>query len=137
MTNQPAAQLIADNLPTLIHPGDGKSGPIPLPLPMFRTSAIPPGMAQEFAEEAGIPSFDIATLTAEAIVALLESKGWALIPQTELNQLRTDAAETPAGTRTITLHRSNVTTPPVLSIAVGKADKIVLPDAALNALKEA
>lgn len=137
MTNQPVAQLIADNLPALIHPGDGKSGPIPLPLPMFRTSAIPPGMAQEFAQEAGIPHFDIAKLTGEAIVALLEANGWALVQEAELTQLRTDASEMPDCTRIITLHRSNITTPPVLSITVGKDDKIVIPDIALNALKEA
>lgn len=87
----PIAQLIADNLPALIHPGDGKSGPIPLPLPMFRTSAIPPGMAQEMAKEAGLPSFDIAKLTAEALSALFNTNGWAFIQQAELTQLRADA----------------------------------------------
>ncbi|WRQ08138.1 hypothetical protein JDBV06_00555 [Mycobacterium phage dwieneke] len=83
--------LIRENLPHLVHPGDGK-GPIPLPLPMFRNSAIPAHMAKDMAEEAGLPSFDIAKLTAEAIVALLEQNGWRFIQKVELGALREAAA---------------------------------------------
>ncbi|AVO21697.1 hypothetical protein I5I01_gp92 [Mycobacterium phage MooMoo] len=91
VTNQPVADLISANLPHLVHPGDDK-GPIPLPLPMFRNSAIPRDMADEMAKEAGLPTFDIAKLTAEAIVALLESNGWSITRTDELAQLKTDAA---------------------------------------------
>lgn len=89
------AELIAAHLAQgLVHPGDGK--PIALPLPMFQTSAIPPEMAEEFANQAGLPTADITKLTAEAIVHLLESNGLAIIDQAELDQLRTDAQEVTA-----------------------------------------
>lgn len=92
MINEPVAQLIADNLPGLIHPGDDK-GPIPLPLPMFRNSHIPADMAKQMADEAGLPSFDIAKLTGEAIAHLLDEKGIDLtITKAEVAQLRADAA---------------------------------------------
>ncbi|AAN12638.1 gp80 [Mycobacterium phage Che9c] len=90
MTNQPVADFIRENLPHLVHPGDEK-GPIPLALPMFRNSAIPPEMAKDMADEAGLPSFDVAKLTAEALVALLEGNGWTIIRADELAQLRSDA----------------------------------------------
>lgn len=85
-------ELIAQHLATgLVHPGDGK--PVALPLPMFQTSAIPPEMADEFANQAGLPSSDITKLTAEAIVHLLERNGLTILDSTELQQLRADATE--------------------------------------------
>ncbi|MGV0634479.1 hypothetical protein ABQE69_09110 [Mycolicibacillus trivialis] len=85
-------ELIATNLAQgLVHPGDGK--PIALPLPMFQTAAIPPDMAREFADQAGLPDANIAKLTAEAIVHLLGQNGYTVIDQAELDQLRTDATE--------------------------------------------
>ncbi|MGV0785123.1 hypothetical protein [Mycolicibacterium sp. XJ775] len=98
MINEPVAQLIADNLPGLIHPGDNK-GPIPLPLPMFRNAHIPADMAKQMADEAGLPSFDIAKLTGEAISHLLTSNGWTVRPTAEWEKLEADAAAAPDGTR--------------------------------------
>lgn len=134
MTNQPVAELIEENLPGLIHPGDGKSGPIPLPLPMFRNSAIPPEQQQRFADEAGLPTFNIAKLTAEALVALLEANGWDLIQHAELDQLRAAAAAPPEGTRIITLHRAKGE-PPVLSITVGNTNQVIMPEAAVRVVE--
>ena len=91
MTNQPVVDLIRDNLPHLVHPG-GDKGPIPLALPMFRNSAIPADQAKQMATEAGLPSLDVTTLTAEAIVALLKANDKTVIDNAELNQLREAAA---------------------------------------------
>lgn len=92
MINEAVAQLIAENLPHLVHPG-GDKGPIPLALPMFRNSAIPADAAKQMAAEAGLPSLDVTTLTAEAIAHLLDEHGYDLtITKTEVAQLRTDAA---------------------------------------------
>lgn len=96
-------ELIATNLAQgLVHPGDGK--PVALPLPMFQTSAIPPEMAEEFANQAGLPTADITKLTAEAIVHLLEQNGLTIIDQAELDQLRTDATEVTARHRQPRIH---------------------------------
>lgn len=92
MTNQPVVDLIRDNLPHLVHPG-GDKGPIPLALPMFRNTAIPAEVAKQMATEAGLPSLDVTTLTAEAIAHLLDEHGYDLtITKTEVAQLRADAA---------------------------------------------
>jgi hypothetical protein len=82
------ADLIAENLPSLTHPGDGK--PFALNLPVFRTAALPPQMATQFAADAGLPSSDIAKLTAEAITALIENNH-VVLTKTEAQQLH-DAA---------------------------------------------
>lgn len=93
MANEAIAELIASRLPTLVHPGDEKTKPFSIPLPMFATAAaLPPEMAEQFAAEADLPSPDIAKLTAEAIVGLIEGEGESvIIPKTELAQLRSDA----------------------------------------------
>lgn len=91
MTNQTITDRIAQALPQLVHPGDGKNGPIPLPGPMFRTNNIPTEQAKQFAEDAGLPSADIARLYAEAITALIETDH-ELLPKTDAEQLRADAA---------------------------------------------
>lgn len=73
-----AVQLIANALKTgLTHPGTG-DGPVPLSLPMFQNSHIPGEMRDRFAEEAGLPHADVAKLTAEALVHLLETNGDAV-----------------------------------------------------------
>ncbi|SRX93575.1 hypothetical protein MSP7336_01814 [Mycobacterium shimoidei] len=92
MPDAAIADLIARSLPELTHPGDGKSGPIVLPLPMFRTSAMPREMAEQFAKDAGLPSPDIARLVAEAIVHVIESGNKTIVDNAELTQLRADAA---------------------------------------------
>lgn len=92
MSDTTTVDLIARSLPELTHPGDGKAGPIVLPLPMFRTAALPPEMAQQFAKDAGLPSPDIAKLVAEAIVHLIESDNKTIVDNAELTQLRADAA---------------------------------------------
>lgn len=93
--------IAADLAQGIVHPGDGRTGPIVLPLPMFRTANIPPQAAQHFAQQAGLPHPDIARLTAEAIVHTVETKGWAHIQQNELEKLRLAAAPEPAGRMTL------------------------------------
>lgn len=91
MTNQVITDRLTQSLPGLIHPGDGKTGPIPLPAPMFRNSALPDAQAQQFAKEAGLPSADFTRLFAEAIVANIETDH-EILTKEEVAQLRADAA---------------------------------------------
>lgn len=93
MPNQRAADHLTRKLTEgLIHPGDGKSGPVMLPLPMFRSATgIPRDQAEHFAKEAGLPSPDISRLTAEALINEIENDGQAIVDQAELEQLRTAA----------------------------------------------
>ena len=95
--DQAAVEIIAQALAGgLTHPGDEKTGAIVLPLPMFRTSNIPPEMAAHFAQEAGLPHADIARLTAEAIVHTLNQGGIETVNGAELTRLRTvDTAAEP------------------------------------------
>lgn len=93
MTNP--AELIETGLANgLVHPGDGKTGALAAALSIFRTSAIPQEMAQEFAEQAGLPDPNIAKLTAEAIMHLLAENGLTVIAQADIDQLHTAAAAT-------------------------------------------
>lgn len=106
MPNEPIVELLARSLADgLTHHGDGK--PFVLPLPTFRTSGIPPEMAQHFAAEAGLPSTDVAKLTAEAIVHTIETNGDSeIVPKAEINALRAQAAgvEPPARMQALELH---------------------------------
>lgn len=88
MPNAAIAQLIADKLPDLTHPGDG-SGAISLPVSTFRMSGIPPEMAEQFARDAGYPSANIPLLIAEALVHLIETDGDStIVRNTELAEMR-------------------------------------------------
>lgn len=88
MPNDAAVQALAKALPGLTHPGYGE-GSIHLPVAAFRAAqSLPPDVAEEFAAEAGLPSADLPTLFAEAIVATLEASGYDIVTQTELANLR-------------------------------------------------
>lgn len=94
MPNTSVSELIAKHLPNLVHPGDEKTKPFAIPLPMFAAAAaLPPEMAEQFAAEADLPSPDIAKLTAEALVHLVESEGGVDLSLTraEVDKLRSDA----------------------------------------------
>ncbi|MCV7100066.1 hypothetical protein [Mycobacterium palustre] len=107
MPNQDVSNLIARRLGEgLTHPGDGKSGPVVLPLPMFRATTIPRAQAEHFAAQAGLPGPNVAQLTGEAIVHSVEQDGWAFIRQTELEQLREAAAGKPPPSGRMTLQFS-------------------------------
>lgn len=89
VANQPAVDIIAQALTSsLHHPGDDKTAPVVIPLPMFRTNGIPPEAAAHFAQEAGLPHANIAQLTAEAIVHTLQAAGKDVIDTAELSRLR-------------------------------------------------
>lgn len=123
--DQAAVEIIAQALAGgLTHPGtfgptgQSISGAIVLPLPMFRTSNIPPEMAAHFAQEAGLPHADIARLTAEAIVHTLNQGGIETVTGAELTRLRAvDTAAEPDRKRSpmftchcdVPLFRTNVT----------------------------
>lgn len=79
MPNLAIADLIAERLPTLVHPGDETHPATALPLPMFASTAIPADVAEHFAEEAGLAHANITKLVAEAIVALIEGEGASVI----------------------------------------------------------
>lgn len=76
MTNTAAAALIAKHLPTgLPHPGNGKDHPPTLiPFPGFRTTGLPP----QYADAINTTAHTIG----EAIINLLETKGWQLVDAT-------------------------------------------------------
>ena len=80
---------------TIIHPGDDDTPPFPLaPLPVFATQAtMPKGMAEDMAEQAGLPHPDFARIYCEAWLALLESVGEVtLVPNDVLADLQAAAA---------------------------------------------
>jgi len=90
-----AARLAPYMAQVLTHPGDGDTPPFPLaPLPVFATQAtMPKGMAEDMAEQAGLPHPDFARIYCEAWLALLESVGEVtLVPNDELSDLRAAAA---------------------------------------------
>lgn len=93
MPSPATAQLIARALPELVYPGDGKSGPVAIPLPMFRSTGITPEMAEQFAKDAGLPPVELTTLVGEAIVHVIESNAKTIIDNAELEALRQAAAE--------------------------------------------
>lgn len=116
----------------VVHPGSAEKNmpPTPIPLPGLSSAGIPPEMAKEFADEAGLPSSDAPKLLAEAIVHLIESEcdgGSTIIPNTELAALRKAAADAPDGTRIISLHCAcdRTMTDPLLEFALGKDDRVV------------
>src|SRR4029077_2389578 len=92
--NSKAVKLLAERLPSgLIHPGDPDSNEPPkvIPLPGLSNLGMPPGMAAHFAAEAGL-SNDAPKVIAEAIFNVLENGGFVIVPETELDQLRAEAA---------------------------------------------
>jgi hypothetical protein len=93
MSNPAVAQLIAQALPALVYPGDGKSAAVVIPLPTFRNTGIPADQAEAYAKEAGLPHMDLAQLVAESIVHLLETNGYPLTSAGEVDQLRLAAAD--------------------------------------------
>lgn len=89
MPNRPFIDIVTQGLASgLIHPGDDTHKPFPLPLPTFRPIQGPPEMAEHFAKEAGLPSPDIARLTAEALDELLEASGKSVVDTAEITRLR-------------------------------------------------
>ena len=94
MSNPAVATLFATTLrDNPIHPGDGKSGPIPIPMPWFRSSGIPSDQAEAFAKEAGVPSMDIAQLAGEVLVHALDNDAKTVIDNAELEALRAAASD--------------------------------------------
>lgn len=85
------AERLAPHLSgVLIHPGDGETKPFPIaPFPQFQTVQMPKGMAEDIAEQSGLPHTDFARIYLEAIIALLETEGGVeLVDQNELADLR-------------------------------------------------
>lgn len=105
MPNQPFIDIVTQGFASgLIHPGDDTHKPFPLPLPTFRPIQGPPEMAEHFAKEAGLPSPDIARLTAEALDELLEASGKSVVDTAEITRLRKLEVDTePRRKRTIAL----------------------------------
>ena len=105
MPNERITTFLAERLAAgLWHPGDPAKDQKPklIPLPGLASSGIPPEMAEQFAQEAGLPSANVAQLVAEAIVNVIETDGETeMVPRAELQQLRaqaaTFAANPPAG----------------------------------------
>lgn len=128
--NRAAVNHLAARLPAgLVHPGDEHTKPTPLPLPGLNTTGIPPEMAAQFAQDAGLPHSNTPLLLAEAIIACIEELdgGSTIIATTELDALRQAAADAPEGTRTIRLHCTcdRMLNTPLLELSVGKDDTIV------------
>jgi hypothetical protein len=109
--NKAAVDLIAARLATgLIHPGDPDTGrpPTPILLPGLSTTGIPPEMAEDFAQIAGLPTNDAPKLLAEAIVALIETElagGSTIVTDADLAALQQAAATAPTGARILSVHQ--------------------------------
>lgn len=87
------AEQAAPHLGTLVHPGDQDTPPFPLSLPMFQPATLPEGMAQEEAEELGLPSPEFGKLFLQAEFHMLrEQFNVAFIDADELADLRAAAA---------------------------------------------
>lgn len=129
--SQAVIDFIAQKLRTgLCHPGDSNTPSRIVPLPGFRNTGMSDEQAEEFIGQA-------AKVVAEALFHEIDSFGAAIgITKAEVEQLRQDAADAPDGTRVVTLHCGNVNSPALLQLTVGKTDQVVIPKAALNALKD-
>ncbi|MDV7194624.1 hypothetical protein [Mycolicibacterium fortuitum] len=126
--NQAVVDLIARTLPMgLPHPGDENTPSRIVPLPGFRSTGMSDEQAQEFIGQA-------AKTVAEALVHLIEGE-YEILTKADAAQLRQDAADAPDGTRIVTLHCGNTNNPALLQLTVGKTDQVVVPAAALKALK--
>jgi hypothetical protein len=123
--------LIAERLPNgLVHPGDGDKQPAkPIPMPWLGNLGLPPGQSEQFSREAGMPTNDAPKVLAEAIVHLLETDGgFAIVPRTEIAQLRAQAAtldDLNPSAPLVAIHCRCNPTEPVLSLALGRA-KVML-----------
>lgn len=128
--SQPVIDFIAQKLRTgLCHPGDDNTRSRIVPLPGFRNTGMSDEQAEEFIGQA-------AKIVAEALFHEIDSFGAAIgITKAEVEQLRRDAADAPDGTRIVTLHCGSTNSPALLQLTVGKTDQVVIPQAALNALK--
>jgi phage gp45-like len=93
MSNQKAADLIAANLGQLVHPGDGQSPAVVVPLAGYRTAGMPPEMADMMNANA--------KLIGESIVYLLESNGMQIVATSEIDQVRAAFAQQPPATQPV------------------------------------
>ena len=85
------AEQLAPQLPSLVHPGDDTTPPFPLALSVFHTATLPEGLAQEQAEDMGLPTPNLALHFTEAFLHLIDQLGHAIIPKSELADLRAAA----------------------------------------------
>lgn len=85
------AEKLAPKLPGLIHPGDSETDPFPLIIPSFQTATLPEGMAQDMADELGMPSPDICLHFLEAVLHLIDVEGYDILPKAEVADLRAAA----------------------------------------------
>lgn len=78
----------------LTHPGDDDTPPFPVmsPLVGLQAATMPPGMAEQIAEDAGLPHPNFALIWLEAVLALVETEGGVtLVDNAELADLRAAA----------------------------------------------
>ncbi len=88
MANKKIAELIANGLRDgMMHPGREQGDPIPVLLPFFRTTGMPPEMADVVTETA--------MLLSEAIVALIETDH-RVVEKGELEELHVAKAAAPS-----------------------------------------
>ncbi len=91
------AQRLAPHMAgTLTHPGDETTEPFPIaPIPAFANAAtMPKGMAEDMAEQAGLPHPDFALIYCQAWLELLTTVGEVtLVPNTELADLKAELAQ--------------------------------------------
>lgn len=87
------AEQAAPLLGTLVHPGDQDVPPFPLSIALFQPITLPEGMAQEEAEELGLPSPEFGKLFLQALFHMLDTQlGVTIVDAAELADLQTAAA---------------------------------------------
>ena len=125
--------LIAERLPTgLVHPGDENTPAKVLALPGFANRGIPPEMAKQFADEAGLPPNDAPKVWAEAIVHLIESDGGCVIvPRSEWDDVKARSVVPQEGSPVVAVHCGCNRKDPILTVAAGRA-KVTTSGAALK-----
>ena len=88
-----AARLAPHLGGVILHPGDDQTDPFPLaPPPMFKTAQLPPEIAKDMADQAGLPHADFARIYSEGWIHTLETVcNVTLVDNDELAELRAAA----------------------------------------------
>lgn len=79
----------------ITHPGDANTKPFPVmsPLAGMQAATMPPGMAEDMAEKAGLPSTNFALIWLESVLHMVQTEGdVTLVSNAELADLRAAAA---------------------------------------------
>jgi len=133
--NAAAVAHLTANLDKLIWPGDDTHDAVPVTIPGIRQSAIPPEVADRFAQEAGMPHSNIARLIVEAEMHSLDQAGFEINTKAEIAALRTTAATEQPRHRQVSITCNSCHQPIIRSFNIDAEKPMVSGPALLSALK--